>query len=88
MYNHDDEVVIFTVPNRYISTVDKYDVKPHYILFSLDKLNLVLYYFDDDGGGSTLLQNWVSFPKILKEKKIGLMEAKKKKYFKNIYQVK
>ena len=62
MYNHDDGVIIFTVPNRDRSTVDKFDMKPYYVLCSVDRLNLVLYYFDDNGGGSTLLQHWVSFP--------------------------
>ena len=83
MYNHDDGVIIFTVPNRDRRTVDKRD----YVLCSVDKLNLVLYYFDDDGGVSTLLQHWVAFPKNLKEnnKIWGYMEAKKQKYFKNIY---
>ena len=80
MYNHDDGVIIFTVPNWGRRTVDKCDMKPHCVLCSVDKLNLVLYYFEDYGGGSTLLQYWVAFPKILKEKnkKRGLMEAKKK----------
>ena len=50
-YNHDDGVIYFTVPNRDIRIVDKCDMKPHYFLCSLDKLNLVLYFFDDDGGG-------------------------------------
>ena len=61
--------------------MDKCDMKPHCVLCSVDKVNLVPYYFDDNGGVSTLLQNWVSFPKILKEnnRKRGLMEAKKKK---------
>ena len=69
MYNHDDGVIIFTVPNQDRRTVDKCDMNPYYVLCSVDKLNLVLYYFDDYGGGSKLLQHWVSFPKILKEKK-------------------
>ena len=45
---------------------------------SVDELNLVLYSFDGGGGWSTLLQHWVAFPKVLKEKskKRGLMEAK------------
>ena len=51
MNNHDDGVMIFTAPNWYISTVDYFDMKPHYVLCSVDKLNLVLYSFDDDGGG-------------------------------------
>ena len=51
MYNHDDGVILFTVFNRDRRTVDKCDMKPHYVLRLLDKLNLVLYYFDDDGGG-------------------------------------
>ena len=63
MYNHDDGVIIFTVPNWDRRTVDKYDMKPHYGLCSVDKLNLVLYSFDRNGGGSTLLQHWVSFKK-------------------------
>ena len=87
MYNHDDGVIIFTVPNQDRRTVDKYDMKPHHLLYSVDKLNSVLYYFDDYGVGSTLLQHWVSFPKILKEKnkKRALMEAKNQNYFKCIY---
>ena len=59
--------MIFTAPNWYISTVDYFDMKPHYVLCSVDKLDLVLYSFDDDGGGLTSLQHWVSFPNILKE---------------------
>ena len=55
MYNHDDGVVIFVVPNWDIMTVDKCDMKPYYVLCSVYKLNLVLYSFDDDCGGSTLL---------------------------------
>ena len=87
MHNHDDGVVIFNVTDQGIRIVDKYDMKPHYVLCSVDNLNLVIYYFGDDGGGSTLLQHWVGFPKFLKEKnkKRGLMETKKQKYFKNIY---
>ena len=50
MSNHYDELMIFTVPNRDRSTVDKCDMKPHYVLCSVDKLNLVLYSCDDDGG--------------------------------------
>ena len=67
--------------------MDKCDMNSHYVLCSVDKMNLLIYYFDDDGGGSTLLQHWVSFPKILKEKnkKRSLMEAKKQNYFKYIY---
>ena len=80
MYNHDDGVIIFTVPNRYRRTVDKYYMKPYFVLCSVDKLRLLLYSCDDDGVGSTLLQHWVAFPKILKEKnkKRCLMEAKSK----------
>ena len=87
MYNHDDGVVMFTVPNWDIMTVDKCDMKPHYFLCSVDKLNLLRYSFDDDGGGSKLLQHWVEFTKIIKEKnkKRGFMEAKKQKDFKKIY---
>ena len=59
MYNHDDEVMIFTVPNRDRRTVYKFDMKPHYVLCSVDKINLVLYSCDDDGGVSKLLQHWV-----------------------------
>ena len=90
MYNHDDGVIIFTVPNRDKTTVDKCDMNPHYVLCSVYKLNSVQYYFDDGGGGSILIQHWVSSPKILKEKnnKRGLIEAKNQKYFKNIYKVK
>ena len=86
MYNHGDEVIIFTVPNRNRSTVDKCDMKPHNVLCSVDKLNLVLYSCDKYGGGSTLIQHWVSFPKILREKnkKQALTEAKKQKDFKTI----
>ena len=29
IYNHDDGVVMFTVPNWDIMTVDKYDMKPY-----------------------------------------------------------
>ena len=68
VYNHDDGVIIFTAPNRDITKVDKCDMNPYYVLCSVDKLNLVLYSFDDYGGGSTLLQHWVSFPIIIKEK--------------------
>ena len=57
MYNYDDEVLIFNVPNRNRRKVDKCDMKPHYFLCSVDKLNLLLYSFDDDGGGSKLLQH-------------------------------
>ena len=87
MYNHDDEVILFTVPNQDIRTVDKGDMNPHYILWSVDKMNLVLYYCDDDGVGSSLLQNWVAFPKMLKEnnQKRALMEAKKQKDFKKMF---
>ena len=66
MYDHCDGVIIFTVPNRDRSTVDKCDIKPNYVLCSVDKLNLVLYSFGDYGGGSTLLQHWVAFPKTIK----------------------
>ena len=59
--------MIFTVPNRDRRTSDKCDMKPHYIICSVDKLNLVPYYFDDDGGGSILLQNWFARQNILKE---------------------
>ena len=78
MYNYYDGVIIFTVPNRNKTTVDKCDMNPHYVLCPVDKLNLVLYYLDDGGGGSTLLQHWVAFTKILlkKSKKRGFMEAK------------
>ena len=87
MYNHDDGVIFFTIPNQDRRTVDKCDMKPHNVICSVDKLNLVLYYFEGDGGGSTLLHHWVAFPKILKEKnrKQGLIEAKKQKYLKYIY---
>ena len=50
MYNHDDGVIIFTVPNRDRRTVDKCDMNPHYSLCSVDELNLVLYSFDGGGG--------------------------------------
>ena len=81
MYNDDDEVIFFNVPNWYRRTVDKCDMNSHYVLFSVDKLNLVLYSFDDDGGLSSFLNHWVAFPKILKyhNKKRALMEEKKKK---------
>ena len=61
-------------------------MKPHNVLCSVDKLNLVLYYFDDDGGVSTLLQHWVAFPKILKEmnKKKLLWKQKSKRIKKNL----
>ena len=87
MYNHDDGLIIFTVTNQDIRTVDKCDMKPHYFLCLVDKLNLVLYSFDSDGGVSTLLQYWVEFPKILKEKnkKIHFMEEKKS-YFRKYIQ--
>ena len=49
MYNHDDWAIIFTVPNRDRSTVDKCDMTPYYVPCSVDKLNLVLYSSDDDG---------------------------------------
>ena len=58
-------------------------MKPHHILCSVDKLSLVVYSCDDDGGGSTLLQHWVAFPNILKEKnKTSFYGIKKQKYFK------
>ena len=83
MYNHDYGVIIFTVTNQDRRTVNKCDMNTHYVLCSVDKLNLVLYYFDDDGGGSKLLQHWVVFPNIIKEKnkKRGLIEAKQQKDF-------
>ena len=65
MYNHDDGVMLFTVPNRDRRTVDKCDMNPHNVLCSVYKMNLVLYSFDGVGGGSPLLQYWVAFPKIL-----------------------
>ena len=67
MYNHDDEVIIFTLLKQDRRTVDKCDMKPNYVICSVGGLKLVLYYFDDGDGGSTLLQHWVSFPNILKE---------------------
>ena len=87
MNNHSDGVTIFTVPNQDRRTVDKCDMKPHYVLCSVDKLNLLIYSFDSDGGGSTFLQHWVSFPKFFNKKnnKLGLMEVKKQKYLRNIY---
>ena len=89
MYNHDDEVMIFTVPNRDSRTVDKCDMKPHYVLCSVGKRNLVLDYCAYDGWRSIFLQHWDSFTKILKEKnkKLALMEAKKEKYFKKYAKV-
>ena len=66
MYNHDDGVIFFAIPNQDRRTVDKFDMKPHNVICSVDKLNLVLYYFEGDGGGSTLIHHWVAFPKILK----------------------
>ena len=76
MYNRDDAVIIFTVPNWDRRKVDKRDMNPHYVLCSVYKLNLLLYYFDDYGRGSISLQHWVALPKNLKEKskKRGLME--------------
>ena len=68
MYNHDDGVIIFTVLDWDRRTVDKCDMKPHNVLCSVDKLNLVLYYFGGDSGGSTFLQHWVAFPKFLKKR--------------------
>ena len=87
MYNHDDDVMIFTAPNRYIRTVDKCDMNPHYVICSVDKMSLLLYYCDYDGGGSSLLHNWVAFPKMIKEKnkKRALIEAKNQKDFKTIF---
>ena len=67
MYKYDDGVLTFNVPNRDRRTVYKCDMNPHYVLCSVDKLNLILYSFDDDGGVSTLLQHWVAFQKIHKE---------------------
>ena len=64
IYNHDDGLIIFTVLNRDRRTVDKCDMKPNYVICSVDGLKLVLYYSDDGVGGSTLLQLWVSLPKI------------------------
>ena len=46
--------------------MDKCDTKTHYVIFSVDRFNLVLYYFDGGGRGSTLLQHWIVFPKIPK----------------------
>ena len=54
MYNHDDEVMSFTVPDHDRRTVDKCDMKSHYIICPVDKLNSVLYCFGD-GGGSILI---------------------------------
>ena len=68
MYNHDDGLIIFTVPNRDRKTVYTFDMKPYYVLCLVDELSLVLYYFDDDCGGSTFLQNRVAFTKIPREK--------------------
>ena len=87
MYNHDDGVIMFTAPNWDRGTVDKCYMKPHCVLCSFDKLNLVLYSSDDDGWGLTLLHNWVSFTKILfkNNEKRGLVEAKNQKYSKSIY---
>ena len=68
MYNHDYGLITITVPNRARRKVDKCDMKTHYVLCSVDELNLVLYYFYDGGGGSTLLQHWVAFPKILNKR--------------------
>ena len=67
--------------------MDKCDMNPHYVLCSVDKLSLVLYYFDDGGVGSTVLHHWVAFPKILKtnNKKRVLMEEKNQKDSQNIY---
>ena len=67
IYNRDDGVIILAIPYQDRRTVDKCDMNPHYVLCSVDKLNLVLYYFDDYGGGSTLLQHRVVFPKIFKK---------------------
>ena len=67
MYNNDGEVMIFTVPNRDRNIVDKCDTNPHYVLCSVDKLNLVIYSCDNDGGGSTFLQHWIAYQKILKK---------------------
>ena len=87
MYNHDDGIMIFTVTNWDRKTVNKCDMNPHHVLCSVYKLNLVIFYCADYSLGSTLLHHWVSFPRIHKEKnkKIVLMEAKKQKYFRNIY---
>ena len=57
--------------------MDKYDNKPHYVLCSVDKLNLVLYSFGDDGGGSTLIQNLIEFPKKLKKRTKTRFDGKK-----------
>ena len=57
MYNNDDGAIIFTVPNRDRRRVNKCGNKPHYVLCSVGKLNLVLYSFDYNGGVPTLLQN-------------------------------
>ena len=67
MYYRDDGVIFFTVPNRDRRIVDNCDMKTHFVLCSVDKLDLVLYSCDDGGGGSTLLQHWVSLPNIPKE---------------------
>ena len=86
MYDHCDGVIIFTVPNWDRRTVYKCDMKPHYVLCSVDKLKLLLYSCDDYCGGSALLQHWSALPKILKENNIkrALVEAKKQNYFKTI----
>ena len=68
MYNYDDGVIIFTVPNQDRRTVDKFDMKPYYVLCSVYKLSLVLFCFEDDGVGSTLLQHWFHFQKSLKKR--------------------
>ena len=86
MYNRDDGVIFFTVPNQDRRTVYKCDMNPHYFLCSVYKLNLVLYYSYYGGEGSTLLQHWFAFPKNLKEsnKKKRFVGSKKAKYYKNI----
>ena len=90
MYNHDDEVIIFTGPIWDRRIVDKCCMKPHSVVCSVDKINLVLYYCGDYSGGSKLLQHWVSFPNILKEnnKQRAFTEATMRKDKKYICKVK
>ena len=62
-------------------------MNPHYVLCSVDKLNLVIYCFDGSGVGSTLLHHWVAFPIFFKinNKERSLMEAKNQKDSQNVY---
>eukprot|EP00957_Ditylum_brightwellii_P109938 8385689-Ditylum_brightwellii.AAC.1 len=66
MYNHDEEMLIFTLPTCNCTTGDKAAMIPHFVLCSVDSDNLVMYACEKDGGGTTMHLHWISFPKIQK----------------------